>query len=221
IAEAFNLLLGSPRYNVLAVISALQNADYSETLARPTLVVRSGEKADFLVGGEIPIPVPQGGTSNAVTIQYKKFGVGLTIQPEVLSDSRIALMIKPSVSELDYTNAVSLDGVTVPGLRTRQAETTVEVEAGKPLLIAGLNFDSGSATKERVPFLADVPIVGEFLKRRSETHEEQELIIAVTPHIVTPETQDRSPLDRAEKDYMDLSAGNATASPDAKPGAKP
>ena len=205
-ANAFNLLLGSPRYNVLSVISALQNADYAETLARPTLVVRSGEKANFLVGGEVPIPVPQGGTTNAITIQYKQFGVSLSIEPNILSGNRIALKIKPSVSELDYANAVALDGIMVPALRTREAETTVEINAGEPLLLAGLNFESGSATHEDMPFLADIPVIGEFFKRRSETHEDQELVIAVTPYVVTPATQDRSRQKRVEKDYMNLFA---------------
>lgn len=211
-ANAFNILLGSPRYNVLAVISALKNADYAETLARPTLVVRSGEKANFLVGGKIPIPVPQGGNTNTITIQYKQFGVSLQVQPTIQNGRRIALKIKPSVSELDYANAVALDGVMVPAFRTRETETTVDVDAGKPLLLAGLNFASGSVTNEKVPFLADIPVVGEFFRRRSETHEDQELIIAVTPHIVTQATQDRSRQIRVEKDYMDLSSKNAAAS---------
>jgi pilus assembly protein CpaC len=211
IADAFNLLLGSPRYNVLAVISALQNADYAETLAQPTLVVRSGEKANFLVGGEVPIPVPQGSTTNAITIQYKRFGVSLSVEPDILNERRIALKIKPSVSELDYTNAVALDGFSVPALRTRETETTVEVNAGEPLLLAGLNFDSGSTSNERVPFLGDIPVIGEFFKRRSETHEEQELIVAVTPHIITPATQDHSGQNRVEKDYMELSSKDGAA----------
>lgn len=204
-ANAFNLLLGSPRYNVLAVISALRNADYAETLARPTLVVRSGEKAHFLVGGEIPIPVPQGNNANTITIEYKKFGVSLSVEPKILSGGRIALKIKPSVSELDYANAVTLDGVNVPALRTRETDTTVDIEDGKSLLLAGLNFDSGSATNEKVPYLSDIPVIGEFFRRRSETHEAQELIIAVTPHIVTSRTQDRSRQKQVERDYMDLS----------------
>ena len=208
IASAFNLLMASPRYNVLAVISALHDANYSKTLARPTLVVRSGNKANFLVGGEIPIPVPQGGTSNAITIQYKKFGVGLDVEPKVLDGGRIALKIKPSVSELDYSNGVTLDGVAVPALRTREAETTVEVDAGQPFLLAGLNFDTGSQTRERFPYLADIPVLGEFFKRRTSTHRNQELVIAVPPHIVTPETQDRTRQTQVENDYMSLSATN-------------
>src|SRR6185503_15945810 len=102
IASAFNLLMASPQYNVLFMISALEGSNYARTLAQPTLVVRSGEKAEFLVGGEIPIPVPQGGTSNAVTIQYKRFGVSLNVEPTILKDRHIALKIKPEVSELDF-----------------------------------------------------------------------------------------------------------------------
>jgi len=196
IASAFNLLLGSPRYNALAVISALESSNFAQTLAKPRLVVRSGDKATFLVGGEIPIPVPQGGTTNAITIEYKRFGVSLNMEATILKDRRIAMKLKPAVSELDFSNAISLQGYTVPAIKTRETETTVELTQDEPFIIAGLMFDAGTTVNEKVPYLADVPILGKFFQRASATHEEQELMIAVIPHLVTSNSQDESP--RAE-----------------------
>jgi len=192
IADAFNLLLGSPKYDSLAVISALESSNLAQTLARPTLVVRSGEKAQFLVGGEIPIPVPQGSATNAITIEYKRFGVSLYIEPTILKDRRIALKIKPEVSELDFSNGLALQGYAIPAIKTRETETTVEVAESEPFIIAGLLFDSGNRVNEKVPYLGDVPILGKLFQRTRETHEEQELVIVVTPRLVTSTTQNQS-----------------------------
>jgi pilus assembly protein CpaC len=200
IASAFNLLLASPQYNALFMISALEGSNYARTLAQPTLVVRSGEKAEFLVGGEIPIPVPQGGTTNTVTIQYKRFGVSLNVEPTILKDRRIALKIKPEVSELDFSNAIAIQGFSIPAIRTRETETTVEVKENEPLILAGLMYDDGNSVKEKLPFLGDLPILGEFFKRTNETHDEQELIVAVTPRLVTSATQNRAQQQRVESD---------------------
>jgi pilus assembly protein CpaC len=205
IADAFNLLLGSPKYNSLAIISALEGSNLAQTLARPTLVVRSGEKAQFLVGGEIPIPVPQGGVTNAITIEYKRFGVSLYVEPTILKDRRIALKIRPEVSELDFSNAIAVQGFAIPAIKTRETETTVEVPENEPFIIAGLMFDSGSTMTEKVPYLGDVPILGRLFKRTRETHEAQELVIVVTPRLVTSATQDQSQRDRLR--------GGATWSP--------
>jgi pilus assembly protein CpaC len=163
-------------------------------------VVRSGEKAEFLVGGEIPIPVPQGGTANTVTIQYKRFGVSLNVEPTILKDRHIALKIKPEVSELDFSNAIAIQGFSIPAIRTRETETTVEVRENEPLILAGLMFDGGNSVREKVPFLGDLPILGEFFKRTNQTHEEQELIVAVTPRLVTSATQNRSQQQRIESE---------------------
>jgi pilus assembly protein CpaC len=198
IASAFNLLLASPKYNALAMISALESSNYARTLAQPTLVVRSGEKADFLVGGEIPIPVPQGGTTNTVTIQYKRFGVSLNVEPIIMKDRHIVLKIKPEVSELDFSNAIAVEGFSIPAIRTRETETTVEVKENEPLILAGLMFESGNSGNEKIPFLSDIPILGEFFKRATSTHEEQELIVAVTPRLVTSATQNRTQQQRLE-----------------------
>jgi len=189
LANAFSLLLASPDSNILAAISALQSNDLAKTLAEPTLVVRSGEKADFLVGGEIPIPVPQGGTTNAITIEYKRFGVHLEVAPTILKDRRIALTIHPEVSELDFSNAVTLEGFTIPALRSRSTQTTVEVNENQTLVLAGLTFLTNGAVIEKIPYLGDVPILGKLFQRTQKSHERQELIVVVTPRLVTSSSQ--------------------------------
>jgi pilus assembly protein CpaC len=144
--------------------------------------------------------VPQGGTTNTVTIQYKRFGVSLNVEPTILKDRRIALKIKPEVSELDFSNAIAIQGFSIPAIRTRETETTVEVKENEPLILAGLMFDDGNSVKEKLPFLGDLPILGEFFKRTNETHDEQELIVAVTPRLVTSATQNRAQQQRVESD---------------------
>lgn len=217
IASAFNLLLGSPQYNALAVISALEGSNFAQTLAQPTLVVRSGEKAQFLVGGEIPIPVPQGNITNSITIEYKRFGVSLNVEPTILKGRRISLRIKPVVSELDFTNAIALQGYTVPALKTRETETTVEVPENEPFVIAGLMYDAGGAIYEKVPYLGDIPVLGKFFQRARETHDEQELVVAVTPRLVTATNQNQVQRAHIRNDLMRIGpaepplAGNAPA----------
>lgn len=186
--SAFNLFLSAPNRNISAVLSMLSSNGLSQLLAQPTLLVRSGEQASFLAGGEIPIPVPQsGGIGNSITIEYKKFGVCLSVAPYVLSNDSIVLKLAPEVSELDYANGVQLQGYTVPGIRRRSAETTVELGNGQSFVIAGLNYTNSSVSKEKVPFLGDLPVLGAFFKRQQNQKERQELIIVATPRLVEPE----------------------------------
>lgn len=185
--NAFNLFLSAPNRSINAVLSMLSSNGLSQMLAQPTLMVRSGERASFLAGGEFPVPVPQsGGVSNSITIEYKKFGVCLSIVPYVLSENNIVLKIAPEVSELDYNNGVQLQGFTVPGIRRRSAETTVELGSGQSFVIAGLNYSNSSTTKEKLPFLGDLPVLGAFFRRQQNQKERQELIIVATPRLVEP-----------------------------------
>jgi len=189
--SAFNLFLSAPNRGIGAVLSALSSNGLSQLLAQPTLLVRSGEKASFLAGGEFPVPVPQsngGGGGNTISIQYKEFGVRLSVTPYVLSENNIVLRLAPEVSELDYNNGVQLQGYTVPGIRRRSTETTVELGSGQSFVIAGLNYTNSSITKEKVPFLGDLPVLGAFFKRQQNQKERQELIIVATPRLVEPES---------------------------------
>ena len=186
--NAFNLFLSAPDRGINAVLSALSSNGLSQLLAQPTLLVRSGEQASFLAGGEIPVPVPQtaGGASNTISIEYKEFGVRLAVTPFVLSRDRIVLRIAPEVSELDYGIGVRLQGYVVPGLRRRSAETTVELGSGQSFIIAGLSYSNSAITREKIPFLGDVPVLGAFFKRQQNQKERQELVIVATPRLVGP-----------------------------------
>lgn len=187
--SAFNLFLSSRSHGIGAVLSALSSNGLSQLLAQPTLLVRSGEQASFLAGGEFPVPVPQNsGNGNTLSIEYKEFGVRLSVTPYVLSSDHIVLKLAPEVSELDYNNGVQLQGYTVPGIRRRSAETTVELGSGQSFVIAGLNYTNSAITKEKVPFLGDLPVLGAFFKRQQNQKERQELIIVATPRLVEPGT---------------------------------
>ena len=118
------------------------------------------------------------------TQHYKEFGVRLGVTPWVLNENHIVLKIAPEVSELDYANGVQLQGYVVPGIRRRSAETTVELGSGQSFVIAGLNYTNSSVTKDKVPFLGDLPVLGAFFKRQQNQKERQELIIVATPRLV-------------------------------------
>lgn len=206
IQNAFNLFLSAPNRGIGAVLSALSSNGLSQLLAQPTLLVRSGEQASFLAGGEFPVPVPQAsGTGTSLSIQYKEFGVRLSVTPFVLSKDHIVLKIAPEVSELDYNNGVQLQGYVVPGLRRRSAETTVELGSGQSFVIAGLSYSNQSITKEKTPLLGDIPVLGAFFKRQQNQKEKQELIIVATPRLVAPvKAEELPPLPGAEADGPDF-----------------
>jgi pilus assembly protein CpaC len=186
IQSAFNLFLAAPNRGIGAVLSALSQNGLSQLLAQPTLLVRSGEQASFLAGGEVPIPIPQGGNSNTIAIEYKEFGVRLSVSPFVLSKDRIVLKIAPEVSELDYNNGVQLQGYVIPGLRRRSTETTVQLGSGQSFVIAGLTYSNSTVTRDKTPLLGDLPVLGAFFKRQQNQKERQELIIVATPRLVGP-----------------------------------
>src|SRR5690606_32975235 len=133
----FNLFLSAPERGIGAVLSTLSSNGFSRLLAQPTLLARSGEEASFLAGGEFPVPVPQsnGTGTGTLSIEYKEFGIRLTVTPYVLARDHIVLKLAPEVSELDYSSGVQLQGYTVPGIRSRSAETTVELGSGQSFVI--------------------------------------------------------------------------------------
>lgn len=184
IASAFNLVFSSATHNLFADISLLQTDGLARVLAEPTLVALSGQSASFLAGGELPIPEPQGlGTT---TIVYKQFGVGLTVTPTVLSPGRIALKVAPEASDLDYTNAVTIGGISVPAITVRRADTTVELGDGETFVIGGLVSQSITSQVSKIPLLGDIPIIGAFFRDLQYSRQDKELVIAVTPHLVKP-----------------------------------
>ncbi|MEP4052520.1 MAG: type II and III secretion system protein family protein [Litorimonas sp.] len=172
-------------------IDALEEQGIIRTLAEPNLVSMSGETASFLAGGEFPIPVSSG--LGEVTIEYRKFGVGLAFTPTVLDNGVINLKVAPEVSQLDVQNTVEIAGVRVPGLRVRRANTTVELRNAQSFAIAGLLQNETSNTRENVPWLGKLPIIGSLFSSTRYQSAETELVIIVTPHLARP-VSDRSQL---------------------------
>jgi len=173
-------------------VDALKADGLVKVLAEPTLIALSGQDANFLAGGEFPVPVPQG--LGTVAIEYKSFGVGLTFTPTVLGDGKINIKVAPEVSELDFSNAVQLEGFVVPGLNTRKAETVIELADGQSFAIAGLLRDTVRDAASKYPLLGDIPILGTLFRSRSFQKNETELIIIATPHLVKPIDGDQQPL---------------------------
>ena len=170
--------------NLLGSLDIAATDGFASILAEPNLTALSGETASFLAGGEFPIPVSQG--NNAVTIEYKQYGVGLAFTPIVLSDGRISLRVRPEVSQLDDANGVTLNNFRVPALTTRRAETTVELGSGQSFMIAGLIQNSGQNSVNKAPFLGDLPILGALFRSTKFQRQETELVVIVTPYLTRP-----------------------------------
>ena len=173
-------------------IDALKEENLVKVLAEPTLVALSGQEAHFLAGGEFPIPVPQ--SFGVTTIQFKKFGIQLNFTPVVLSPTRISITVSPEVSDLDFANGLALQGFVVPAITTRRASTVVELEDGQSFAIAGLLRNSVRETVSKFPVLGDIPILGALFRSSSFQKNETELVIIVTPRLVTPVTEAELPL---------------------------
>lgn len=181
---ASTIYFGLPQAQMQVFVQALAENGLLKVLAEPNLVATSGQTANFLAGGEFPIPVPQ--DLNTVTIEWKKFGVQLDFTPAVLPGQRIRLKVSPSVSELDYSTAVQFAGFVVPGLTERHAETTIEVGNGQTFVVAGLLSDTARAVSRRVPGLGDVPVLGALFRSVEYRKNQTELMILVTPELVAP-----------------------------------
>jgi pilus assembly protein CpaC len=178
--------LGFPRAQMQLFINAMNDNQLLRILAQPTLVAVSGETASFLAGGEFPVPIPQGGSAaGAITIEFKEFGVNLNFTPFVLANQRIRLRVRPEVSTRDETGGLVTASGFVPAISTRRAETTVELEAGSTIAIAGLLQDSIRANVARVPGIGNVPIIGSLFRDVAYTRDRNELVILVTPELAS------------------------------------
>lgn len=190
--NAFNIVVGNSNDGgIFGVLNVLENNGLARVLAQPSLTAMSGQTATFLAGGEFPVPVAQssgGGGNNgaAITIQYKEFGIRLSLTPTVLSRNQISLKVAPEVSDLDYTNAVTISGTTVPALTVRRTDTTVQLGDGQSFIISGLISNSLSDNVDKVPWLGDLPVIGAFFRTTNYQRKQRELIMVVTPHLVRP-----------------------------------
>ncbi len=202
-APPFSTSFGSPGYGIStangsgAVLRAMERDGYLKTLAEPTLTAVSGESAKFLAGGEFPIPV--GVDNGQISIEFKKFGVGLGFTPVVLTGGRISLKLNTEVSELSPENAIILSSISIPSLTVRRAETTVELPSGGSLAMAGLIQEKTQQAINGLPGMKNLPILGALFRSRDYQQKLSELAIIVTPYIVRPvnEKQLVAPTDRS------------------------
>jgi pilus assembly protein CpaC len=170
-----------------AVIRALQETGDFKSLAQPNLLTLDGQEASFLAGGEFPYPTVQGGQrSDAVTIEWREFGVRLTFTPTVTNVGNIHLAIAPEFSALDFAGGLVIGGFQIPTILTRRAHTQVELREGQHLAIAGLMDQSIQDNIRKIPFLGDIPILGALFRSRSERQEVTELLVIVSPRIIEP-----------------------------------
>ena len=189
--DFLNIFLFSQKYDIGAMIRALRGKGLFQSLAEPNLIAYNGQEASFLAGGEIPIPVVQG-TTNAVSIDYKEYGVRLSFRPTVAGDT-IRLRVRPEVSTLDFPNGILLSGFRIPALSTRRAETEVELRDGQSFAIAGLMNNLSQDDVNEVPGLSRLPIIGHLFRSKAERAEQTELLVLITPQLVRPLNPDEVP----------------------------
>ncbi|PYR45120.1 MAG: hypothetical protein DMF95_21515 [Acidobacteria bacterium] len=182
--DLLNLFFFSKTAGVGGVLKALQQSGQLQTLAEPNLIAYNGQEASFLAGGEFPIPIVNGNTGQ-VSIQFKEFGVRLSFRPTIAGET-IRLKVRPEVSTLDSSAGLTLGGYTVPGLRTRRAETEVELGDSQSFAIAGLLNNDAQISRQAVPWLSRVPIVGTLFKSKDDQSDRTELVVIITPHLVRP-----------------------------------
>jgi pilus assembly protein CpaC len=182
--RTITFLLNSGDANIQAFINAATQRGDLRTLAEPNLMTLPGKEASFLAGGEFPYPSVQGGGSNAVSITFKEFGIKLKFTPSIARNGAIRLKVAPEVSSLDFANGLVLDGFSIPSLRTRKAETEVELREGQYLAIAGLMDNETTRNLTKIPIIGDIPILGELFKTRGNRDRRTELMVVVSPELV-------------------------------------
>lgn len=194
-SNPLNLLFYNFGLNIGLTLQDLQARNIAQILAEPTITTLSGQKASFLAGGEFPFPVVQGssGGLTSITIQFRPYGVKLEFTPIVNDDGTVQLKVAPEVSALDYTNAVTISGYTIPAISTRRAETQVELRDGQSFAISGLLDHRTTDIFDKMPGIGDVPILGQLFRSKNVNHSTVELMVIVTPTIVDPLNDATSP----------------------------
>ncbi len=177
--------LGNHISSVNATLQALINNGKARILSRPSITTMSGETANILIGGRIPIPISEDGD---VTIEYKEYGIKLNIEPKVDSENKITSKVHAEVSTLDYSHGVKIDSFEVPGIASREADAVVNVHSGMTMAIGGLLNSEDSKTVSKIPLLGDIPIIGQFFRHTSTTRDNRELMILITPTVVSDST---------------------------------
>jgi len=186
-SDAVDFYLFHDASNLAAFIQALKQKGLFKSLAEPNLMAVPGDTASFLAGGEFPFPVVQGGgSSNAVTIQFREFGIRLNFVPYITNSGAIRMRVAPEVSSLDFSNGLEISGFKIPTILSRRASTTIELGDGQTFAIAGLLDNSLTHDVSKVPILGDIPILGALFRSESIRQNKSELLVLVTPHIVQP-----------------------------------
>jgi len=190
LSDLLNVFIFRPDIDFAATIKALEARNALEILAEPNLMTESGKDASFLAGGEFPFPILQstggGGGFAGITIQFKEFGVRLNFTPTLTPDGLIHLKVKPEVSSLDFTNALTLQGFVIPAIATNRAESEMELTDGQSFAIAGLLDNRVTEQLQKIPGIGDIPILGKLFQSRNINKSKNELLIVVTPRIVHP-----------------------------------
>ena len=197
VGDAVTLFAGFPGLDFELFVEALEDNQYLRTLAEPTLVAMSGEKASFLAGGEFPIPIANAGVGGAtqITIEWKEFGVRLNFEPTVMGDGTIRMQVAPEVSDLSDVGAVEVEGFRIPSLLTRRAATTLSMRTGQTFAMAGLLDQNIAARSQKVPGLGNIPILGRLFSSVRYERGETELVVLATVELVEPmETQANLPV---------------------------
>ncbi len=190
VGNVLNLFLFRPDLHFGAVIEALQTKNLLQILAEPNLIAVNGKKASFLAGGQFPFPIVQPGAGfTAVTISFKEFGVKLDFTPVIMPNGNIHLTVAPEVSTLDFADALTISGFTVPALSTRKAETEFELRDGQSFVIAGLIDNRVTDIWNKIPGLGDIPILGNFFKSKSAQKSNSELMVLCTVHRISPNNE--------------------------------
>jgi pilus assembly protein CpaC len=214
ISNVLNMFFFNPQVHLGAVIEALKTQNLLQILAEPNLVAINGKEASFLAGGEFPFPVAQQNASGiaTVTIQFREFGVRLKFTPVIQPNGNIHLRVAPEVSTLDFADAVTVAGTTIPAISTRKADTEFELQDGQSFVIAGLLDNRVTNVDNKVPFLGDIPILGNFFKSKSNQKSNSELMVLCTVHRVSPSVQapkgPANPVPYLDKDKFDGKKAN-------------
>jgi len=189
--EGFQVLFKSLKTDLTGILGLLEREGLAKVLAEPTLVAMSGQEASFLVGGEIPFPVPY--YQEYVAIEFREFGIRLRFTPTVIGKETISLKVAPEVSEIDPSLRLAYAGFIVPGFTTRKAETTIQLKDGQTFAIAGLLKETMRSSIDKFPILGNIPILGALFRSVEFGREETELLILVTPHLAKPMVAEEVP----------------------------
>jgi pilus assembly protein CpaC len=215
-----NFLAFFPGMNGGADIQALESKGLVEVLAEPNLLAANGKPASFLAGGEYPYPVVQPGSAGSgasVSIMFKEYGVRLNFIPTITPRGTIRLQVAPEVSSLDFTNAIEVSGFNVPAIATRKVKTEVELSDGQSFVLGGLIDNRETETLQKLPFIGDVPVLGKFFQSMSRTKTNTELIVIVTPEIVSPIAAGApAPSPKYPVEFLPTNSGIPMHNPDAK-----